>query len=122
MVAPSVAAALVTVALGVIGAAARYVFNVRLVRESYVEDEYGPRFDTIETRLDEISDRLDEQADQLAQLESLVIGNEYNPNGGLVELIEENSNLSAENEERIEALERDLEVEHRTNNSDDDDS
>jgi hypothetical protein len=121
MVSPSVVAALVTFALGILGAAARYVFDVRLVRDSDIEDEYGQRFDELSARLDTISNRLDEQDDQLSELESLVVGNDYDASNGLVELIEENTELSRQNLEHIRSLERDIQRLDRGFNREDDD-
>lgn len=109
-VSPTVAAAiiatLITVGIGGLVAAVRYVFDVQLVTEPEVDRRVVDAVESLQEQDEEIAKTLDEHGDKLDRLEELVLGGEYQISDGMLELIELNAEDIDDHEGRITDVER----------------
>jgi hypothetical protein len=95
----AVVAALVTVALGALITALRYVFGVELLTTDDVDRMIADEKAIHQDDVDAIFERLD-------RLEDLLMGGEYQIDDGMLELVELNADSIEDHDERIDGVER----------------
>lgn len=102
----AIIAAFVTLFLGALASALRYVFGVRLATTELVDEKIATANRERQTDFDAIIERLDEHGEQLSEIEDLIMGGEYQVSDGMLEIVEANREVSEDHESRIEGVER----------------
>lgn len=102
----AIIAAVVTLFLSALASAVRYVFGVRLVTTDRVDEKIATANRQRQTDFDAIIERLDEHGEKLSEIESLIMGGEYQVSDGMLEIVEANRDVSEDHESRIKGVER----------------
>lgn len=103
---PAVVAAIVTIVLGGGITALRYTFNVRFVTERDMREQVDAVDEKSDERYGDVIERLDEHSNKIEEVRDLIMGAEYQVNGGMLELVTKTEEDVEDYGDRIDGVER----------------